>query len=398
MAVTDAGSDQKQTIKTDCQPGSPGIMDTVLEQLHTLASHVDSVGRYKLLDFIRDLQLELETPLDMLSRFSGMHLEISVARIGEDLEIFRILAESEQPLSVAELAAKTSSAPSLLAGMIRETGPGIFTANAITKTLAQAAYRGGIYHYFNNVGPTLQILPDFLAENKYDDINDQNRLAFHKAFSTDLPPFKWMSSQPDRFGPFQQTMTVQGAASMPWFSVFPLEKEIGAFSGTHVLVDVGGGFGHQCAALLAAFPQLLRGKLVLQDLPQALEKVPLSLDGIEPMAHNFFHPQPVKGARFYYLRHILHDWPDDKCVAILQQLIPALGPESQILIDESVLPNEGVSREAATLDLLMMASLGARERTVAEWHALLDAAGLRVQRIDTYMPRRQDSIIQAVPK
>jgi demethylsterigmatocystin 6-O-methyltransferase len=68
------------------------------------------------------------------------------------------------------------------------------------------------------------------------------------------------------------------------------------------------------------------------------------------------------------------------------------------LIDEMVLPDAGVSWEAATIDLTMMASLGSRERTIAEWQTLLGVAGLRILRIDTYQPRRQDSIIVAVPK
>lgn len=45
--------------------------------------------------------------------------------------------------------------------------------------------------------------------------------------------------------------------------------------------------------------------------------------------YNFFEAQPIKGACFYYLRNIMHDWPDhNKCVEILAQLIAALGPQS----------------------------------------------------------------------
>jgi demethylsterigmatocystin 6-O-methyltransferase len=281
--------------------------------------------------------------------------------------------------------------------MIHETAPDSFTANAITKTLSQPGYEGGVRHFFDNVGPCLQAFPAFLAETKYQDVTNATNTAFQRAFHTDLPAFMWLPTQPDRFGPLQQVMTVQGAAGKPWFSVFPFEKELGGFSGPHAFVDVGGGFGHQCLALLAAFPAL-RGKVVLQELPQTLEQLPFKLEDVEPMVHNFFQPQPVKGARFYYLRNILHDWPDDQCVAILQQLSAAFGSESQILIDEMVLPDSGVPWEAATIDLTIMASLGSRERTATEWHKLLDAAGLKALRIDTYMARRQDSIIQVVAK
>lgn len=106
----------------------------------------------------------------------------------------------------------------------------------------------------------------------------------------------------------------------------------------------------------------------------------------------------MREARFYYLQNVLHDWPDEKCIVILEHLVAVLGPLSQILIDEMVLlPDTGVPWEAAAIDLTMMASLGSRERTVKEWYGLLEAAGLRVVNIYTYVPRRQDSIIQVVP-
>lgn len=281
-------------------------------------------------------------------------------------------------------------------GMVHETNANTFSANAITRTLAQPGYRGGIYHFFDNVGPVMNAFPAFLAETKYRDVNDAAKTAFQKAFPTDLPAFMWLPTQPERFGPLQQVMTVQGAAGTPWFSVFPFQEELSTFEGQHVLVDVGGGFGHQCAALLAAFPEL-RGKLVLQELPQTLAQLPPQLDGVDLVAQDFFQAQQVREARFYYLRNVLHDWPDEKCIVILEHLVAALGPLSQILIDEMVLPDTGVPWEAAAIDLTMMASLGSHERTVKEWYGLLEAAGLRVVNIYTYVPRRQDSIIQVVP-
>ncbi len=47
-------------------------MDTALEQLSTLAAQADESGRRKVIDFISNLQLKLETPRDTLNRFSGM--------------------------------------------------------------------------------------------------------------------------------------------------------------------------------------------------------------------------------------------------------------------------------------------------------------------------------------
>lgn len=279
-------------------------------------------------------------------------------------------------------------------GQIKETGLDTYSANEETKVLAEPGYRGLIYHTFDNIGPILQALPEFLAETKYQDINDASKTAAQKAFNISQPIFSWISSQPKRFEPLQQTMTVQPRGA-PWFSVVPFAEQLGSFAGPDIFVDVGGGFGHQSLELLGAYPEL-KGKLILQDLEQTLAHRP-PLNGVKTMAHDFFTEQPVKGARFYYLRHILHDWPDDKAIQVLSRIREALGPDSQVLIDEIVMPNVGAHELSTNIDMIMMACLGAIERTVNEWHVLLEAAGFRILRIDGYFPRRQVSIIQAVP-
>lgn len=155
------------------------------------------------------------------------------------------------------------------------------------------------------MGPVLQELPDFLAETKYDNITDNTKTALQRAFNTDLPGFVWFPNQSQRFGYFQQVMTVQRAGAVNWLSVFPLKDELGDFKGKTVFVDVGGGFGHQTMAVKEALPECA-GKLVLQDLPQTLEHVP-GIEGIEIMAHNFFEPQVITGTTITILQHGIID-------------------------------------------------------------------------------------------
>lgn len=245
----------------------------------------------------------------------------------------------------------------------------------------------------------LQVFPEVLAASGYRSLEQVPHTAQKKAFSTEVTGFEWLRSQPRRFEAFQQTMSINPQARVPWFTVFPLEAELGTFlkeSSAPAFVDIGGGFGHQSAALVAAFPPL-KGRIVLQDMPHTLAIAP-ALDGVETMAHDFFAPQPVRCAKFYYLRNVLHDWPRDKAVAILSRVRKAMGPRSQVLVDEIVLPVSGAHWHATCMDMLMMVGLGARERTVDEWGELLDEAGLRVVKIHTYLARHQDSIIQAVAK
>ena len=103
----------------------------------------------------------------------------------------------------------------------------------------------------------------------------------------------------------------------------------------------------------------------------------------------------LAGAAIYYLRNVLHDHPDDRCLQILKHQVDAMGPKSILLIDELVLPNEGASVMAAQIDITMMATLGSIERTEAQWRALLARAGLEVVEIYKYDPQMGYGVIEA---
>ena len=98
------------------------------------------------------------------------------------------------------------------------------------------------------------------------------------------------------------------------------------------------------------------------------------------------------------MRNIMHDYPDEKCILILQQIQSAMTADSVILIDEMVLPNKGAHWLAATLDLMVMSTLGAMERSESQWRDLLDKAGFRIKDVFTYTEELRDSVIVAVPK
>ena len=94
----------------------------------------------------------------------------------------------------------------------------------------------------------------------------------------------------------------------------------------------------------------------------------------------------------------MHDHPDDKCIAILRQIVKAMSKDSVILIDDMILPNQGVDWRATQIDLAMMAGLAAMERTENQWYSLIDSAGLKIKSVCTYTPELRDSVIVVVPK
>jgi demethylsterigmatocystin 6-O-methyltransferase len=59
------------------------------------------------------------------------------------------------------------------------------------------------------------------------------------------------------------------------------------------LVDVEGGYGHQCVQLLKQYPNL-HGHLVLEDLPRALDKLP-PIDRVKVVTQDFFEEQTIEG-------------------------------------------------------------------------------------------------------
>lgn len=122
-----------------------------------------------------------------------------------------------------------------------------------------------------------------------------------------------------------------------------------------LLVDIGGSRGHDLIAFRQNFKDA-QGRLILQDLPHVIEKVP-TLDewGIEKMSYDFFTPQPMVGAKAYLLRNILHDWPDDEAKRILEMVAKAMdSKESKLLIVDKVIREEDPLANETGMDWMMM--------------------------------------------
>lgn len=107
--------------------------------------------------------------------------------------------------------------------------------------------------------------------------------------------------------------------------------------------------GHASIALAEKFPNL---KFIVQDLPEITAKgeqqsLPASVQTrLSFQAHDFFTPQPVAGADVYFLRFILHDYPDSAATQILKNIVPALKPTSKILVMDGVLPEPGAMHKS----------------------------------------------------
>lgn len=165
-----------------------------------------------------------------------------------------------------------------------------------------------------------------------------------------------------------------------WLDFFPVEEKLQVQSAADVLlVDIGGGRGGDLQAFHERFPEL-SGRLVLQDLAHVLETADLPSE-IEIQAHSFFDEQPIKHAKAYYLRTVLHDWPDKQAVEILVRIREAMGPDSLLLIHEKAMPETNIPWMAAIGDMTMMTAFSSAERTTKEWESLLNAAGFKLNAV-----------------
>ena len=147
--------------------------------------------------------------------------------------------------------------------------------------------------------------------------------------------------------------------------------------GSHV-VDVGGGQGSLLAAVLRRHSSLTgtvfdQPHVVASKAPDGLE------DRWSTVGGSFF--ESVPRADCFLLKSVLHDWPDEECVAILRQCAASLRPGGVVLLVEIVLDRPGHERDAAFSDLNMLVGPGGRERTQAEYADLFAAAGLRLTRV-----------------
>ena len=164
---------------------------------------------------------------------------------------------------------------------------------------------------------------------------------------------------------------------------YPVAERLSGVGEREVLiVDVGGATGHDLAEFHNKRPTM-SGKLILQDQAEAISSIQEGdRPGIECTVHDFFTPQPVKGAKAYYMHSVLHDWSDDNARKILTQLREALKlGHSKILINENVVADQGADWKITSLDWTMMVMAGSCERTETQWRGLVGSVGLKISGI-----------------
>lgn len=328
-------------------------------------------------------------PATLLQMMTGYWVSQALY-VAAKLGVADLLAAGPRP--VEELAAATQTdAPSLRrvlralasVGVFTEARPGTFALTPLAALLR------------TGTPDSMRALAIMYAEEQYRAWGDllhsvqTGETAFERRFGTSY--FAYLAQHPEADRVFNEAMT-------GWTT-----QLVGAvvdaydFSPFKTIADVGGSYGTLLAAMLRSNPAA-RGILFDQPHVVAAAGEQLVVAGVAErcttVGGDFFVEVPA-GGDAYVLAQILHDWDDERSVAILRQCRRAMPAHGKLLVIELVLPPGEEPFFGKWLDLHMLVLLGARERTATEYDALFRAAGFALARV---VPTAAGpSVVEAVP-
>ena len=201
------------------------------------------------------------------------------------------------------------------------------------------------------------------------------KLAFEQVFG--MGPFPYFVANPEVAKIFDDAMTS--------FSLITAPAVAAAydFSSVKKIVDVAGGHGLLISSILKSNPHL---EGVLFDMPTVIEGAGRLIEeaGVtarcEKVAGDFFESVPG-GGDAYIMKHIIHDWDDERALVILRNCHRAMTENGRLLLVEVVLPPGNEPSFGKIMDIEMMLLPGGSERTEAEYRELFAAAGFQLTRV-----------------
>ena len=315
-----------------------------------------------------------ETPGATLGRLIVGFQVSQAIHVAATLGVAALLADG--PRTSDELAAATSSHPRSLYRLLRALASvGVFHEDdgrcfsltpmgALLRSDVPGSLRGWAMHvgrpYFHEAWGHLE-----------HSIRTGDN-AFQHVHGTDV--WAYRAERPDESAIFDLAMeSLTGAANRALLDAY----DFGRFGR---VVDVGGGNGALLAALLGEFPAM-RGVLldqphVVANAAAVLERAGVA-DRCEIVGGSFFDEVPA-GGDAYTLKSIIHDYEDERAVAILRICRRAMAADATLLLIERIVgpPNEDPRTKFS--DLNMLVAPAGRERTLHEWDVLLTRAGLRL--------------------
>jgi hypothetical protein len=299
------------------------------------------------------------------------------------------------PKSCDELAADTRThAPTLYrllrflagAGLFTEIGPQKFELTSLGSALRSDVVGSGrmaarLWLMQSHWGPWGRLIHSVrTGETAFDHVHG-------------MGVFKYLEKNTEEAAVFNAAMTASSARSGTGVA------ERYDFSGLRRVIDVGGGHGFLLAAILKANP-VLRGVLFdLHDVVAGAGQILANYgveDRCEIVGGSFFDPLP-RGGDVYVLKQIIHDWDDERALAILRNCREAMkGTEKLLIIERGIAPEHREAMRVLHIDLEMLVNVGGMERTDAEYRSLFEKAGFRLINIVPLMDAAGFSVFEGV--
>lgn len=148
------------------------------------------------------------------------------------------------------------------------------------------------------------------------------------------------------------------------------------------VVDLGGGYGELLCAILEAHPHTTGCVFDLEHARAGALALfaARGLAGRASFAVGDLFGSPLPAADALVMKSVIHDWDDDRSLRILRRCRDAMESASRLFLVEPAAGRRDPALDwvLAFSDLNMLVNTGGRERTEAEYRALLEAARLRV--------------------
>ncbi|KAK8080852.1 hypothetical protein PG997_008670 [Apiospora hydei] len=330
---------------------------------------------------LEDLLRLVEGPKRFWREFCCLPYEMGAFQVALDFEFFSLVPASGT-LSIQELAQR--------AGIHADRAGRI-----------DADFRSMVHYSMDEMLKAAADSGDYLRTHPYEADSKHNPFVTHHGCGI----FEYYAQHPDKAERFAKAMAGWRKMNSQIDTRLLDEFDWAALEGT--VVDVGGGNGHISRSLAGATKRektfdfltvpsevaLPHLDFVVQDsnrdmLNQGVAKVTDDIrDRVSFAEHSFFEPQPQQKAAAFIIRQCIHNWADRDAVTILKSLVPGLessSPDTPLLINDIILPELGAwpkvqERLARQVDMIMFVNCGAKQRTRAEFEALLKEADARYE-------------------
>ncbi|KAK7740598.1 hypothetical protein SLS62_011099 [Diatrype stigma] len=377
-------------------------------------SFADTNERHRVEDALVAALNRVRTPWDIGWNHVWVNAPTNASiKILIDAGIFKKWVENgSKPQTTDELAEFTSTDPALIRRLLRQLASQHLILETAEDTYAPSPWAirlgtdpafpsvyGTFYH--DTILPLLGSLPSFIKETGFKNPRDSDNCTFQYVRGPGTSYFDWVSRDPLHNAEFADAMECHSRGNLTaWVDLYPTSTLLrGAKPDRPLVVDIGGSKGHDLEKFrLKHADALPDGSLVLEDLPGILQDVRIGDDrrAIAVTPYDFLTPQPVRGARAYFLHIVLHDWPDDVCVRILRNVAAAMEPGySKLLIHETLVADVRPSPRVTATDISMMAIFASAERSEREWRRLIETDGLGLRVVKIWNPHQtMESIIE----